>query len=120
MNNDKFVTIFSFSLFILLMIDTIKHKRYQPLINDLKDPYTAFVIIYILVFSVIMMNFNILRINKKNYEKMKKITSEAFFGFIIAVCARLDMCFLPFYLIFIIGYISVFKINILDIRRVFH
>lgn len=90
---------------ILSLIRLIGNKDYYNIIKkDFQSP--EFIIYFIIIISLIINSYIKKNKNKNNEEYNKKFSSykEAFIALLIAYCSKLDLIFIPFFIIYIFNY----------------
>ena len=105
-NIDKLIIIISF-----LILTAIRINYNKNIIKQLKKDFekNEFIVFLIIIFSLMINSYlqkNIFKknINKDIYGKKFNSYKQAFIAFILAYSGRLDIVFIPFFLVYIFNY----------------
>ena len=101
-----------FTVIIFLILSIIRFRQNKNIMNQLKKDFqnNEFIVYIIILLSIMINSYLQKNIYKKNsdnysiYEKKFESYKQAFIAFILAYSGRLDIVFIPFFLVYIFYY----------------
>ena len=101
-----------FTVIIFLILSIIRFRQNKNIMNQLKKDFqnNEFIVYIIILLSIMINSYLQKNIYKKNsdnysiYEKKFDSYKQAFIAFILAYSGRLDIVFIPFFLVYIFNF----------------
>lgn len=94
--HDKFLGLLLFATFIVILLST-KLGKLGRILEDFTHPIFLINITILSIFTIYGFKYS-------KTKRLRKATSAALVGFIVAYLSRLDLVFLPFYVIILVDY----------------
>lgn len=102
-----------FLFFLILFLIITDKKKIEIAKESLKPTHVRIYLILTILFYLFInyginnKRFNLITIDKKEYQRIKNISHQSLFGLIIAIFAHLHLFILPFWLIFFLMYFNI-------------